>query len=306
MRISVATPPRRATAWIATVLAGVILLGAGPPAPWTTPTAVDLGAATPFAVLAGGGITESGPSVISGDVGTHPLPAIPDRLDTETTGSVDRAGPTSQQAQQALASAFASVAALPPDGAVSLADGRTLPPGVYAVADAEQGPVANLTLDGQNAPNPMWVFVVAKNLVTAPGSTITLVNGAQACDVFWHVGGSATLASGSTFAGSILAMTSVTVGRSVTIAGRLLARTAAVSLDGDNIAVPTCALNTATSASRAVAAAPPLQSSAGAPGAGNPSVLPGYLPIVILVLLVSAVILGEPRHRPRRAARRGW
>jgi hypothetical protein len=304
MRIPMVTPPRRAVAAIVTLLAGAILLGAGPPAPRMTPVVVDLGAAESFAVLAGGGITDTGPSVILGDVGTHPLPAIPDHFDREVSGSVDRAGAKSQQAQRDLASAFASVAALPRGGTVSLADDRTLPPGVYAVADTKQGFAASLTLDGQDAPNPGWIFVVADDLVTAPGSTITLVNGAQACNVFWHVGGSAMLAAGSTFAGSILASTSVTVGGSVTIAGRLLARTAAVSLGGDSITVPACPENAAKAAPQPAAAGVLAPSSHARDAvAGSLTALPAYLPIV---LLVAAALLGEPRHRHRRRAKDGW
>lgn len=304
MRIPMATPPGRAVAGIVTLLAGVILLGAGPPAPWMTPVVVDLGAAETFAVLAGGGITDTGPSVILGDVGTHPLPAIPDILDREASGSVDRAGVMSQQAQRDLASAFASVAALPRGGTVSLEDDRTLPPGVYAVPDAKQGFAASLTLDGQDTPNPVWIFVVANDLVTAPGSTITLVNGAQACNVFWRVGGSAALASGSTFAGSLLAMASVTVGSSVTIAGRLLARTGAVSLGGAQITVPACPVNAAKAARQpAAAGALAPASRARDAAAGSPSALPAFLPIV---LIVAAALLGEPRRRHGRRASGGW
>lgn len=308
MRTSLATPLSRSTAAVAMALAGAILLGAGPPALWTTPAAVDLGAAAHFAVLAGSGISDTGPSVISGDVGTHPLPAIPDLLDREASGSVDRAGAKSQQAQRDLATALASVASLHRDGTVSLKDNRTLRPGVYAVADTEQGFATNLTLDGQNAPNAVWIFVVAENLANAPGSTITLVNGAQACNVFWSVGGSATLASGSTFAGSILAMTSVSVGPSVTIAGRLLARTGAVSLSGVKITVPACPLSIANAAPQpaAVAALPASSRTPDAAAAGSQPALPGYLPIVILVLLVAAILLGEPRRGHRQAARDGW
>jgi hypothetical protein len=289
-----------------------MLLGAGPPTAVTTavttPAAVDLGAAAHFAILAGGGISDTGPSVISGDVGTHPLPGIADLLDKEASGSVDRAGAKSRQAQQDLASALASVAALTRDGTVNLADDPTVPPGVYAVADTGQGVAASLTLDGQGAPNPVWIFVVGSDLVTAPGSTIALVNGAQACNVFWSVAGSATLAAGSTFAGSILATTSVTVGSSVTIAGRLLARTAGVSLRGDRVTVPACTLHTADSAPQPAAAAALFPSSrAAAAAVGSQSELPAFLPIVMLVLLVSAVLMGEPRHRHRpRAARDGW
>jgi hypothetical protein len=308
MRISLVTATRRAVAGVAIVLAGAILLGAGPPTAWTSPAAVDLGSAAHFAVLAGSGISDTGPSVISGDVGTHPLPAIPDLLEKEASGSVDRAGARSQQAQQDLASAFASVAALPQNGTLSLANDRSLVPGVYAVAEDTQGFASNLTLDGQNAPNSVWIFVVAKNLVTGPGSTITLANGAQACNVFWRVGGSAQLASESTFAGSILAMTSVSVGRSATITGRLLSRTGAVSLGGDGITVPVCSSPSAAKAGALPSAIGVLPQSfrTAAAVAGSPLELPSYLPIVMLVLLVAAAFLGQPRDRHRRRVRRRW
>ena len=308
MRIPVATAPRRAIAGIALVVVGSILLGAGPPTAWATPAAVDLGAAADFAVLAGSGISDTGPSTISGDVGTHPLPAIPDLVEKEASGSVDRAGTKSRQAQQDLANAFASVAALPQNGIVSLADDRTLRPGVYAIADNKLGFASNLTLDGQNAPNPVWIFLVAKNLVTGPGSTIALVNGAQACNVFWHVGGSATLASGSTFAGSILAMASVSVGRSATITGRLLARTGAVALGGDGVKVPVCSSTLAARAAPQPTARAVLAQSFRTPDGVVPSppALPSFLPIVMLVLLLAAAVLGQPRHRHRRRVRRRW
>ena len=307
MHISlVVTQARRAVASLAIAFAAVVLLGAGPPTVSTaTPTAVDLGGASDFAVLAGGGVTDTGPSIISGDVGTHPLPAIPDLLDTEASGSVDRAGAKARLAQQDLAVALASVARLPRASTVSLVEDQTLAPGVYAVTDAERGIAARLTLDGQGAANPVWIFVIAKDLVTAQGSAISLVNGAQACKVFWRVGGSASLASGSTFAGSILAMTSVTVGRDVVVDGRLLARTAAVSLGGDRIRVPACSRSTAGSAPRPTAAGA-LNVSSRSPVA--PAVagiaLPSYLPLVMLAMLVAAAILGEPRRRHRRWPRR--
>lgn len=309
MHISlVVTQARRAVASLAIAFAAVVLLGAGPPTVSTaTPTAVDLGGASDFAVLAGGGVTDTGPSVISGDVGTHPLPAIPDLLDTEASGSVDRAGAKARLAQQDLAVALASVARLPRASTVSLVEDQTLAPGVYAVTDAERGIAARLTLDGQGAANPVWIFVIAKDLVTAQGSAISLVNGAQACNVFWRVGGSASLASGSTFAGSILAMTSVTVGSNVAVDGRLLAKTAAVSLGGDRITVPACSLNAARSAPRPTAAgALTVSSRVPASSAVARIALPAYLPLVVLAMLVAAAILAEPRHRHRRRARRDW
>jgi len=310
MRISLAAAPRRAVAGVGAVLAATILLGAGPQTARVTPATLDLGAAARFAILAGGGISDTGPSVIAGDVGTHPLPAIPDLIDKETTGTVDRAGSKSQLAQHDLATALATVAALTPDGTVGLAADRTLTPGVYAVASDKGGFPSSLTLDGRNASQPVWIFIVAQDLVTMPGSTVTLINGADPCNVFWSVGGSAKLASGSAFAGSVLATTSVSVGHDVTIVGRLLARTAAVSLGGDTITVPVC-----STARVAVAAVQP--SAAGAflpsstpPAASTraPSTIPGYLPVLMLVMAVAAAVLGQPRrrHRHRPPDQRGW
>ena len=307
MIISAATRRRRTATAIAVVVAGGILLGAGPAAR-TLPAAVDLRTATSFAILAGGGVTDTGPSVITGDVGTHPVPAIPDLVDKETSGVVDRAGSQAGQAERDLAVAFATAAKAVPDAIVDTTHGQTLTPGAYTLADAKQNLAGTLILDGGGHPGAVWVFLATKDLVTAPASSVELVNGAQACNVFWRVDGSATLAAGSTFAGSILATTSVTVGHDVTIAGRLLAMTGRVSLGGDKVAVPRCALPAAVPA--ALAAAPvALAAQAGTtPGAAGPlsAELRGLLPIVMLVLLVAAVILGEPRHRYRRTPRRRW
>jgi hypothetical protein len=306
MRISGLTFPRRLIAGLAIGLAGAILLGAGPPAPGPTPVAVDLGTAAQFAILAGGGIADTGPSVITGDVGTHPLPAISDVIDKEASGAVDRAGPRSRQAQLDLATAYTAVQGLPRGATLSLANDQTIPPGVYAVADAGQSLAPNLTLDGQGAPNAVWILVVAQDLVTAPWSKITLVNGADACNVFWHVGNAATLAAGSTFAGTILAQTSVTVGSGAKITGRLLARTAAVSVAGASISAPVCAQDAEQPAGlqAAIVVLPPSSLTADAV-AVRPSGLPPLLPILVLVLLGGAALLGEARHRPRRPTR-GW
>jgi hypothetical protein len=175
---------------------------------------------------------------------------------------------------------------------------------VYAVADGKQG-VAGTILDGQDASSPVWIFVVPNDLLTAPGSTIALVNGAQACNVFWFVDGSAILASESTFTGSVLATAAVTVGSNVTIAGRLLARTGPVSLAGATISVPVCAMNPAMEAPPPEADVLVAMSSSRNTSIVRPSDLPPYLPIVMLVLLVAASVLAESRdRRPRRTVHR--
>ena len=87
----------------------------------------------------------------------------------------------------------------------------------------------------------MFVFQAGSSLTTASASRVNLINGAQSCNVFWQVGSSATLGTGSTFRGTILALTSITVTTGVTVDGRVLARNGAVTLDTDTITRPSCA-----------------------------------------------------------------
>jgi hypothetical protein len=100
-----------------------------------------------------------------------------------------------------------------------------------------------LTLNGQGNANAVSVFQASSDLVTAFGSVVQLVNGAQACNVYWDVGSSATLSSSSTFVGTVMALTSATLDTAATVKGRILARNGAVTLDANTITVPApCAL----------------------------------------------------------------
>ena len=98
-----------------------------------------------------------------------------------------------------------------------------------------------LTLDARGNPNAVFVFQAGSTLTTASASRVVLINGAQSCNVYWQVGSSATLGTGSTFRGSIIALTSITVTTGVTIDGRVLARNGAVTLDSDTITTSACA-----------------------------------------------------------------
>ena len=83
-----------------------------------------------------------------------------------------------------------------------------------------------LVLDGAGNVNSVFIFQTDSTLITASGSTVTLINGAQECNVFWQVGSSATLGTGSVFGGNILALTSITVNTGVTVHGRASPATA--------------------------------------------------------------------------------
>jgi hypothetical protein len=132
--------------------------------------------------------------------------------------------------------------------------GQTLAPGVYNSASSI-GLSGALTLNGGGNPNAIFVFQAGSTLTTGSASQINLINGAQSCNVFWQVGSSATLGTGSTFRGTIIALTSITVTTGVTVDGRVLARNGAVTLDTDTITRPTCAAVAATTAATTTAAA---------------------------------------------------
>jgi type VI secretion system secreted protein VgrG len=118
--------------------------------------------------------------------------------------------------------------------------GQTLVGGVYNSGGATLGLTGTLTLDGENDPSSVWIFQATSDLITASSSTVAFINGAQPCNVFWQVTSSATLGSGSTFVGTILALTSITMADGVSMNGRALARNGAVTLINDSITVATC------------------------------------------------------------------
>jgi hypothetical protein len=204
-------------------------------------TAPPLGTADSFAVLAGTTVTNTNtPTVVNGDLGLSPGTSVTGFPPGTVTGSQDINDPAAATAQTDLTAAYNNAAGQPPTtSGLSGIGNQTLTPGVYNAASAL---LVNgtLTLDAQGDANAVFIFQVGSALTTASGSTIALVNGAQACNIFWQVGSSATLGTGSTFAGSVLALTSITVTTGDTVDGRVLASNGAVTLDDDAITAPTC------------------------------------------------------------------
>jgi len=235
---------------------------------------VPLGTAAPFAVLAGAGVTNTGPTTLRGDLGTYPTTTTTGTGALIITGVNHRGDAVTQGAKRDLQTGYDTAAGEGPPHPVS-ADlaGRTLTAGVYQSAST-LGLTGDLTLDAGGNPDAVFVFQAGSTLKTASASRVILTNGAQACHVFWQVGSSATLGTASVFRGSILALTSISVTTGVTIDGRVLARNGAVTLDTDTITTPTCSTLSSPPSnpppSSPPASSPPASSPPSSPPASSP------------------------------------
>jgi type VI secretion system secreted protein VgrG len=155
-------------------------------------------------------------------------------------GTIHKADAVALQAQADLTTAYGDAAGRPVTATHGTLGGLTLAPGVYNAGGVVLGLTGTLTLDGKNDPNSVWIFQATSSLVTASSSSVKLIHGASSCHVFWQVTSSATLGSGSTFVGTIMALTSITVKSNVTVHGRVLARNGLVSLINDRITSSSC------------------------------------------------------------------
>lgn len=215
--------------------AASVTLAAHPP--------VGLGTADSFAVLGGTTVTNTGPTVVSGDLGVSPGSAVtgfPPGL--VINGAIHAADAVALQAQSDLTTAYNDAAGRPCTSDLSGVDlgTQTLTDGTYCFSSSAQL-TGTLTLNGEGNPNAVFIFQIGSTLTTAPASAVSLINGAQACNVYWQVGSSATLGTTTTFRGSILALTSIALQTGATIVeGRALARNGAVTLDTNTITRDTC------------------------------------------------------------------
>ncbi|HSP02499.1 MAG TPA: ice-binding family protein [Acidimicrobiales bacterium] len=208
-------------------------------------TAVGLGTAAEFSVLAGSAVTNTGPTTVTGSVGVSPGTAISGFPPGIVGGTIHSADAPAAQAQTDTTTAYNTAASQTPATAVAVElGGRTLEPGVYR--NGTLGITGTLTLDAQGDPDAVFVFQASSTLITASGSRVNLINGAQACNVFWQIGSSATLGTSTQFVGTVLALTSITANNGATVQGRLLARNGAVTLDNNVITTAACAAQTTT------------------------------------------------------------
>jgi Ice-binding-like len=228
------------TMLLTSLLLTVVLYG---PSPALAATSPSLGTAQSYVVLGASTVTNTGPTVVNGDLGVYAGSAVTGFPPGSVTGIIHAADTNAQLAQAANTIAFGALSATPNVacdtnyGAVTkdLA-GLSLVPGVYCANTFELS--GTLTLDDTNNANGVWIFRSASTLITSPGSVakVQFLNSiGSSCNVWWKVGSSATLKTGTEFIGNILALTSIDLNTGATLNGRALAQTGAVTMDTNTI-----------------------------------------------------------------------
>jgi hypothetical protein len=189
-----------------------------------------------FAVLAGTTVTSTGATAVTGDVGVWPGSAATGFPPGNATGSMSLGVAPADAAQSSLTSAFNDAAGRPADATVAgNLGGQTFNPGVYKSTSTLAISSGDLTLDAKGDSNGVFIFQIASSLNVTSGRMVILSGGAQAANVFWQVGSSATLGTTSTFVGTILAQASISLSTDGRLNGRALARDGAVTLQGNTV-----------------------------------------------------------------------
>ena len=256
-------PPR----FLAVVLAlAVALVGSTQARAAEAP--VGLGSATSYAVLAGQTVTNTGPSVITGDVGLSPGSSVVGFPPGTVNGATHVADSQAVQAQSDLTAAYGDAAGRAASATLAPElGGLVLLPGVYTGGSFQI--TGTLTLDAQGDPNAVFVFQSASTLVSAANSTVAFVNGGNPCNVFWQVTSSATLGTNSIFVGIVLALTSIAANTGATITGALLARNGEVTLDNNTINRTSCTAVAPTTTTIAATTTTPGAATTTTPGAAT-------------------------------------
>lgn len=225
------------------IVLGTLLLVIALIQPAMAQTAPSLGTAQSFGVLGSSTVTNTGPTIITGNLGVSPGTAVTGfPPGTVVGGSIHAADAVAAQAQADNTTAYgdlASQACNTTYGVPTDIGGLTLVPGVYCFSSSA-GLTGTVTLNGGGNANSVWIFKIGSTLITASDASVLLINGAQQCNVFWQVGSSATIGTGTDFVGNILALTSISLTTNARVSGRALAQNGAVTLDSNAVSITSC------------------------------------------------------------------
>jgi hypothetical protein len=201
---------------------------------------VGLGTAASFSVLGGSTVTNTGPTTMFGDLGLSPGSSVTGAPHVLGATHVDDA--VAIGAKNALTTAYNEAASRPSNGSAGTdLSGQTFTPGVRNASSSLLLSSGSVTLNAEGDPNAVFIFQIGSTLITGSNTSVSLTGGAQACNVFWQVGSSATLGTGTRFVGTVMASATITANTAATIHGRLLAQTGAVNLDTNTITTSNCA-----------------------------------------------------------------
>lgn len=203
------------------------------------PGSVPLGTTGTFAILAGSTVTNTGATAVTGDLGVSPGAAVVGFPPGTVTGTIHAGDAAAATAQADLTVAYNDAAGRT-TGVISVSGdltGRTLAPGLYK-STSSLAITGAVTLNAYGNSDAVFILQIASTLTTGTGSQVILSGGAQAANVIWQVGTSATLGANSDFKGTILADQSITLNTGAQVDGRVLARIGAVTLDTNVVVAP--------------------------------------------------------------------
>jgi len=208
------------------------------PVQTTIQSDIPLGAADNFAILAGSGITNTGASIINGDLGLSPGTSVGGFPPGILNGTLHINDSVANQSKMDIIAAYDNAKNRTAADIVTLSGnigGLTLTPGLYKSTSSLALSSGDVTFDALGNANAVFIIQIASAFTATSGRKVILAGGAQASNIFWQVGSSATFGTTTAFKGNIIALQSISFNTGATLDGRALTRNGAVTLSGNTI-----------------------------------------------------------------------